>query len=428
MKRRSVAGLVIATALAYAPPVPASPADLFGFGPRSQALAGSGAALASGSEATYGNPALLSDARSRQVTLGWQAARFELRADGPEGPGAVPADAVQGTLIGLVLPVPFGGVLQDRVALGLGAFTPSDVVARARLLYPERAQFPLLTDRAQTLNLAIGAGFDLGYGVRVGVGALALAELVGTVVVRTDASGRVGTIVDDQLVATYAPVVGAAYDFGDGFTAGGTFRGALEGEFDVLVQVFDLGSLVVPDLHISGIAQYDPLQLELGLGRRVGAWTFGVGATYKHWSAFDGWRRPTVVCPSDEPDCAALRETPVDFHDTIVPRVAVARSIELSTRAKASVRGGVFWEPTPAPAQNGLANYWDNDRVALTFGYGVALQEPLELRIDAVWQYHHLLVREHEKTASARAAGALPARAETSGSVQLFAIAAEVGF
>jgi long-chain fatty acid transport protein len=129
-------------------------------------------------------------------------------------------------------------------------------------------------------------------------------------------------------------VLGAAFDFGDGFTAGATFRGALEGEFDVVVQVHDLGSLVVPDLNISGVAQYDPMQLELAIAGTMGPWTANVGATYKRWSAFGGWRKPTVRRPESQPDCDALRVEPVDF-DTIVPRLAGLRSEPRATRAPA---------------------------------------------------------------------------------------------
>jgi long-subunit fatty acid transport protein len=402
---------------------------LFGLGTRTQALGGSGAALSDGYEATYGNPALLSRVRQRQITLGWQAVRFALEAEGENAPGTLPTEPLAGTFIGAVLPIPFGGLLEERIALGLGAFTPSDVIARARLLYPERAQFPVLADRAQTLSLSLALGADLGYGLRVGGGAIALAELVGTVVVRTDATGRTGTIVDDQLVATYAPVVGAAFDFGEGFTAGATYRGALEGEFDVVVTVYDLGTLVVPELNISGVAQYDPAQLELALARQFGAWTANVGATYKRWSAFGGWRKATVECPSTDPGCGALRTQPVDFHDTIVPRVAGSHELELSENARATLRAGAFYEPSPVPEQRGASNYWDNDRVALTLGYGVAMREPLPpLRIDLAYQHHFLIPRTHEKSADVDPANVGAPRVETGGSVQVFGITAEVSF
>jgi long-chain fatty acid transport protein len=248
------------------------------------------------------------------------------------------------------------------------------------------------------------------------------------VVVRTDSSGRVGTIVDDQLIATYAPIFGASFDFED-FRAGATFRGALEGEFDVVVQVFDLGSLVVPNLHISGVAQYDPMQIEVAVAREMGAWTANAGLTYKRWSAFPGWRRPTVECPSSQPACEALDVDPVDFHDTVVPRAGASYALDLAPQATATLRAGAFYEPSPAPEQSGSSNYWDNDRVALTLGYGIAMVEPLPpVAIDVFYQHHFLLPRTHEKDSGVDPANLGYPEVETKGSVQVFGIAAEVSF
>jgi long-chain fatty acid transport protein len=196
-----------------------------------------------------------------------------------------------------------------------------------------------------------------------------------------------------------------------------------------VVEVYDLGSLVVPNLHISGIAQYDPLQLELAVAREMGPWTANIGATYKRWSAFPGWRRPTVECPSSQPACEALDVEPVGFHDTIVPRVGASFAIELAEQATARIRAGAFYEPSPAPEQSQSSNYWDNDRVALTVGYGIEMIEPLPpLGIDVFYQHHLLIARTHEKDSGVDPANVGAPQVETQGSVQVFGIAAEVSF
>lgn len=407
----------------------ASPAEQFGFGPRSQAMVGVGTAVGRGVDTTYTNPALLSAVHRSEFSFGWQTTRFVLHADGPNAPGELSEESVSGTTIGVVLPVPFGGFLEDRVSLGLGVFTPSTLIARARLLYPERAQFPLITDRAQTLNFNAGAGVDLGYGLRVGAGALALAELVGTVVVRTDSTGRVGTAVDDQLVATYAPVLGASYDFAPGLSAGLVYRGVLEGDFDVVVKVFDLGSLTVPDLNITGVAQYDPMQLQAEIGYQTPPWTLALAATYKRWSAFDGWQRPTVKCPASQPACAALRPVPVEFHDTIVPRVAAAYAFELSPDAKAELRAGYAFEPTPLGEQTAESNYFDNHRHLLGIGYGVELAEPLPpIRVDVVYQHQLLMPRSHSKSSSVPADNPGAPSVDTGGQLMTAGVSVGVKF
>lgn len=430
MVRATVRGsLLVVGALCAVGGALASPAEQFGFGPRSQALAGVGTAVGRGVDTTFTNPALLSRETRSEFTFGWQSTRFMLHADGPNAPGDLSEETLHGTTIGVVLPVPFGGFLEDRVVLGLGVFTPSTTLARARLLYPERAQFPVLTDRAHTLNFNAGAGVDIGYGLRVGAGAMALAELVGTVVVRTDTTGRVGTAVDDQLVTTFAPVAGVAWDFAKDASAGLVYRGALRADFDVIVEVNDLGSLIVPDLNITGVAQYDPAQVQLEVGRRWGAWTVALAATYKRWSAFDGWQRPTVKCPSSQPDCEALRPEPVEFHDTVVPRIAAAYAFALSPDAKAEARFGYFWEPTPMGEQTGAANYFDNDRHAIGIGYGVELAEPLPpIRVDVVYQHQFLFARTHQKKASVASDNPGAPQVETGGQVMSTGIALGVKF
>ena len=53
--------------------------------------------------------------------------------------------------------------------------------------------------------------------------------------VSTDASGQIGTQVQDTLVASYAPLAGASYEFWDGsYRVGLAVRGQLIGRFNVV--------------------------------------------------------------------------------------------------------------------------------------------------------------------------------------------------
>jgi long-chain fatty acid transport protein len=87
----------------------ASPEDVLGFGPRSSAMGGTGAAVGEGYEAVPGNPALLSLARRRELTLGFTGATFDLRAR-----ERISYGRLHGSIIGATLPVPFGGLLKDE--------------------------------------------------------------------------------------------------------------------------------------------------------------------------------------------------------------------------------------------------------------------------------------------------------------------------
>jgi len=439
----------------------ASPEDLFGYGAESPAMAGTGTATSSDFEAAYTNPALLSRIRRPKLALGFLGANFDevassARAVPPSAgpatgdglPGRIEDRSARGLDIGADLPIPLGGVLKDRVSGALAFYTPSEVVVRGRILYPEVPQFPLLSDRAQCVAIRMGLGVDLGHGVRIGGGFAALAEIVGTVVVATDAAGKVGTQIDDQLIATYAPTIGASYEhplrlFGEDGTVrvGGVFRGALAARFSVTIDATKLSSIAIPVFDIAGLAQYDPLQagLELawessprGGAADQGTWKLAIGATWKHWSDYAGPLEPTLP---------ELDVPKPDFSDTVVPRVGVERSFPLSRSAQLHVRGGYFFEPSPVgshlPSSQAYdiatqtlvdvpTRYFDADRHVLTAGLGVSVEKPLRLDVDAFAQAHILAPRT--MTLDAGEPDGSPSTANVSGSIVVTGIQLGVGF
>jgi long-chain fatty acid transport protein len=423
-------GLAAIGALASAP-AQASPEDVLGFGPRSIAMGSTGAAGSEGYESVYGNPALLSTARSRQLSIGFVGAVFDIHAR-----EKIAAGPLHGTVIGATLPLPFGGVLKDRIALGLGFFAPTDLVVRGRILYPEKAQYPL-ADRVQSVAVQAGIGIDFGHGIRAGGGFAALAALSGSVLVATDASGRIGTVVEDTLVASYGPIIGLSYDLGDAWRVGATFRGALVGRFNVVITVKDLGDLTVPPLNISGIAQYDPWQIALEFARIKGSWRFAAGATFKRWSAYPGLSEATVRCPIVDPDtgdlftdsCSARVPDKPDYSDIVAARAGVERVFEPAPGVSMRARAGVFFEPSPAPSQTKLANVYDNARGALSAGYGLALGPPFPaIDLDLFSQLQWLLPREHVKEASVPASNAGAPRASVSGLLASFGMSVGARF
>lgn len=407
----------------------ASPQDIFSYGTRAPALGGTGAAWAEGADATYANPALLSATRARELTLGYAAAGLSLHASGNGMPGKLPADALTGTLIGAVLPLPLGGVMRDRLALGLGFFTPTDVIVRGRVLYPDTPQFSLLADRLQTVAILAGAGLDVGYGVRIGAGVSALAAIAGTVVVATDTSGSVGTKVDDQLIASYAKTLSASVDLLNDYRLGVTYRGALEARFSVSIEVHDLGSLTVPTLNIAGLAQYDPAQLQVEFARIHGPIRAAIGVTWKRWSAYPGAPEPTVICPPEHPDCLALVPSKPGFKNTLVPRIGVEGDVLRGRGWKTVARAGYFFEQTPAPEQTGRENFFDSSRHAVTLGAGLDLDDPLPpLRVEMFGQWHELQTRTHHKASDLPTDTLGAPQVKTSGRMLMGGVAATVRF
>jgi long-chain fatty acid transport protein len=439
MGRGITIALVVLAAIGAPRAASASPEDIFGYGPRSPAMGATGAAHSEGFEAAYTNPALLARTRARKLTLGWQGGVFDLRAEGDGLPGRVSYDPVRGVVIGADLPLPLGGALTDRIGCGLAFYTPTTINARGKLLYPESPQFPLLPDRAQSLVVRAGIGVDVGYGVRVGIGFAALAEIAGTVLVATDATGRVGSRVEDQLVATYSPTLGVSYDLplpARGTTRVGlAYRGTLDARFAVAIDATKLSSLNVPVFNIAGIAQYDPAQIALEIAHTRAAWTFAFGVTYKRWSRYPGPIEPTIRCPADAPDCGALAPATIAYDDTLVWRIGAERTIDAAPAMKAHLRAGAFLEPDPLPdalppsqafdattrsTVDLPTRYFNARRLAITLGGGIALAEPLPpVTIDTYAQLHTLLPRTNES---------LGQRAGVSGHVVLFGLLAGVRF
>jgi long-chain fatty acid transport protein len=389
----------------------ASPEDVFGLGPHSPALGGTGTASSFGWEATYTNPALLARVHRNAVTIGLTGGVFDLHADEPSLPGRVSALPSKGFVVGAEVPVPFGGVLRDRVATGFAFYTPSNSLVRGRILYPETPEYPLLADRVQSLTVRLGVGADLGCGLRAGAGFAALANLVGNIAVAST-GGAVSSRVDDRLIATYAPSFGLAWDlpFGRGddgralWRVGAMWRGSLGARFGVNVDASKLSTLSLPVFNIAGIAQYDPSELAFEVAHERAGWTFAAGVTWKHWGAYPGVFEPTVQCPAGQ-TCSALTSPAIAFSDTLVPRAGVERSLALAGGAAVHLRAGFFYEPTPVPgslpaspaydlASQALVNvptrFFDASRYVVSFGGGVDMAELAPFTVD-LWAQLHVL-------------------------------------
>jgi long-chain fatty acid transport protein len=397
--------------LAWAASARASPEDIFGLGPRSPAMGGTGTAHSLGWEATYTNPALLSRIHHNAVTLGFAGAAFDLHADGANLPGRVSALPARGFVVGAEVPVPFGGVLRDRVAAGFAFYTPTNALVRGRILYPETPDYPLLADRTQSLTVRLGLGADLGYGLRAGASFAALANLVGNITL-VNTAGAVSSRVDDELIATYAPSFGVAWDlpFGqapDGtacWRVGAAWRGSIGARFGVNVDASKLSTLSLPVFNIAGIAQYDPPEAAFEVAHERAGWTVAAGVTWKHWSAYPGVFEPTVQCSAGQ-DCSALTPPAIGFSDTLVPRAGAERVIDLARGASVRLRAGFFYEPTPVPgslpasAAYDLAaqrlvgvptRFFDSSRYVLSLGGGVDLGDVAPFSVD-VWAQLHVL-------------------------------------
>jgi long-subunit fatty acid transport protein len=373
LKRALLLVLLAATAHASGP-------DLYGLSPRSGALAGAGVADGDGWDQVYTNPAGLADAHRRTLTLGYTGARDRLFLDG-QTHGVAGSNAI---LLGVVLPIPFGGVLKDRVTLGLGFYLPTAFVTRASAPYPDVPRLPLLDARAQVVSVMVAGGFHLHDRVDVGVGVLALAALVGNITVTEDAAGNSSTTSNQELVTKLSPVVGVRVRATPWLRLGLVYRGQSSAQYDVKI-VASLGKsipIAIPTLDIAGTAQFDPHQLHAEAAFAVRWATIMVGLGWKHWSDFP--------LPAKNPTTGTPPQAQPGFHDTVVPRLAVEAKKALPYGLKVVGRLGYAYEESPQAAHT-QSVYVDADRHILGAGAGLGwIRGKLGLHLDAFAEWQRL--------------------------------------
>lgn len=348
-------------------------------GPRSSALAGTGAADADGYDAVYENPAGLVEPTRRRLTLGFVAARYQVDMDGSRRD----VESTNGAILGADIPLPFGGVLKDRIALGLGFYLPTTVLNRASAPFPDQPRLALLDERTQVVSAMAALSVRLHERVSVGAGVLVLATLIGQIKIQPDNGGRITTLAEEQIVVNYAPIIGVRVRVSPSLRLGAVFRGESKAQYDIAINS-SLGSAIplqLPVLHIAGVAQYDPMQgaLEASWHPRPFLTLIG-GATWKHWSAFP--------LPTENASLGTPAQPPPNYHDTVVPRAAMEIGRGFGPLRLVG-RAGYFFEWSPAPRN--AATLLDADRHVFTAGAGAEWTHRYgTLQLDVFGQFHEL--------------------------------------
>jgi long-chain fatty acid transport protein len=377
MRRAAIAALLVCARAG------ASPLELFGFGGRSPALGGTGAAIAEDFDCAYANPAGLGDVRRKRFSVGTLVGTFSLTGSDR------PVDNAYGVELGMALPIPLGGALANRIGLGVAAYIPTQVLNRARAPAPDVPFFVLLENRSEVVGLNIALGVRASERWSFGAGVLVLAALRGRIDVVADAAGRFATVSEQQLISGFSPVFGARFRATDDLTLAATLRIASKSTYDIEIDA-DLAEalpVTLPVLHVKGTAQYDPLTAAIEAAWRSGALLLVGQLGWQHWSAFPN--------PTENPVASMPERAGPGFHDTLVPRLGVEWTVPVADVAVA-LRGGAFFAPSPAPDGPLL----DNHRLGLTAGAGF-LVDPL--RVDVWFQAQVLVGRSQDDIATSGA-------------------------
>ncbi|NLY95772.1 MAG: hypothetical protein GXY23_17310 [Myxococcales bacterium] len=390
----------------------ATPPDVFGYGSRHIGMGMTGVSFADDYEATVSNPAGLGRAKTTGLFVGMLAAPNWLRLDGetfltPAVDGRMKEmDTASGAMLGFQLPIPFGGPLEDVLTLGAGFYTPNNAVLRVDLPYTDMPQWPVL-GRAHSVSINVGLGVDLDRwvpGLRFGVGTAALATIVGTLHVTIDEAKQFRSRTENQILAQFAPVLGATYDTGP-FRFGLSYRGELRADIDLEIDVSGF-PIELPRIEISAVAQYAPHTLAAEAAYSPSdAFLVALNLTYRRWSAFPGTLGKTTRSSYEPPH--------PDFHDTLSPRVGGEYRF-FRGRTRLSLRGGYAFEPTPsgpariAPRRNVPAHeeenrmvplrYLDSHRHVLSLGGGLQFKSKSGAILDAnlFGAMHRIAERTHE--------------------------------
>ena len=376
---------VAAALVAGAPAAGANPIDLFGFGPRGQAMAGAQVADAEDTSASYYNPALLARSSDIRIDVGYQLAVPRLTIDGRD----TGVDVSRGLALGLAVP---GRVLGARLAVGAGLFLPDQQITRTRTLASERPRFALYDNRPQRLFLAANLALELPGGVAVGAGIAYMSstqgtvELDGLVAIPDPEESDLDLAIDVDLRTIRYPQAGIAWQARPWLTVAASYRGGfklvLDQRFVITGDVGAPGSPpLVPDgyLDLRSRAQdlFQPAQLTVGASAHVTPrLSLAFDLAWHRWSAFEN-PAARIDLALDLGDFNDLIDIPPQdplpaphFHDIAVTRVGGEYTLTTGRR-RWRARAGYAHEPSPAPAQRGATNLIDNAKHTLSAGAGV---------------------------------------------------------
>lgn len=430
MRQRTFApviGLVFAAILMALPGrALANAFDFYGFGTRGMGLAGTQAATADDYAAAYFNPSLL--AFQDKVKLGLSLNWFNrhLSADAASGDmrpfNAVDPDDTVGLSMGFVFP--FGGVVEDRLALGVGVYLPTASIMTVQSIDPDKPNWYLQQADSDRLALAVSLGVRVTDWFSLGLGIQVLGGLSGNVEMDMNIEdyefGQRDVKVDVDMAL--APIVGLTFRIPDAnLTLALAYRGELEIDYELPVTVHARGNLgsglkeiALIDVLVSGSVFYSPHTFTLGvewkgLDDRL---MLSAEARFALWSkAPDPTVGLKVNLKSDED--LVTQVLGEDFNVSAGDE-SVKMSNTLSLRLGAeywfapgvfAFRGGYAFTPTPVPIQNGATNLLDSDSHMISLGGSVYFHDPLEIFKEPVAfslaaQLHFFPEREAVKSAN----------------------------
>lgn len=415
--RVAAATLVVPAALLVPGTAAASLLDIYGFNPRGTAMGNAQAAVADDYTATFYNPAAMTQRKQINVGAGFIATVPSLHIDRDAHHSDVPNElppSFAGVNLGALFPL--GGLLENRLAIGLALYLPTLNLLRAEGIDAQVPQYYLFQNLPDKYDLLGAAAFEFGPWLSVGAGVQVLAGLDGAVDLHVDLTNRTVAqrAVNVEVSPVAAPTVGLFSRPIAPLRLGASWRGALSLDYRLPTRLV-ITELVDLNLDIGGTVLYSPHVFNVGA-----AWTFSAidlvaSAEVSHalWSrAPDPSPRFEIdiegdlvrgIGLGDRLDVGNGADIELGFVDTTTVRLG----LEQRPTESLAVRAGYAFRPTPAPVPTEAFNYIDGDAHLLSLGAGVSFRDPLEIRenqlhLDVAWQLTLLNEVRVEKTLGAR--------------------------
>lgn len=399
-RRRNLVNLALGSALlASTTTARATSEMLFGFGPRSAAVAQADVADPPASAAAYANPALAWRPGTR-IAIGYGHGFTTLRLNG--------ADAHVRDIAGTDIAMQVGGELGAGWSIGGGLVlhVPNRSLARIAFAPGSEPVFTRFDPSPQRTTADVAVGIRQGI-LSVGFGASAMVAAEGEVnfLLGQDGNGAYADgEADISLPYRLAPTAGVALDLGPA-ALGVRARGAQSLGLDLGTQA---------EVQVQG----NPLN---GTTRVLVAGSSGyVPATFDFGARLDvasGWRVMSTIqlarwsrAPSPAADLTMqvdLGLTPGQlegrfirpaYRDTLSPRLGFDAEPGFAGR-RLALRAGYAFSPSPVPAQAGFATHADASFHTLALGAGWDFDRVwgVALRVDVASQLLWLRERRFDK-------------------------------
>jgi long-chain fatty acid transport protein len=342
----------------------ANPAEVFGFGSRQAAMGGAAAARVDDFSSVYYNPAGLAGSSGKHVALGLLGAASHLSINDRSYELSEPF----GFSFGATAPAPLGGVLKDKLFVGLGMYMLPTTLVRVIARLPSEPFYPWYDNRTQRIVILPGIAWRVNERFNLGVALDVLAGLGGQVVAGEGPTRALDARVDEEIPTKAALHAGFQGQLAPGLAIAFAYRGEFGVPFTTISQTSVAGEPI--DLTIKAKGLYTPHTFVVGFSWKTDVVDLALDGQWALWSQYPG---PFVAVDSELPLVGPLSGVlpTVPWQDTFGARLGAEKLLALGDGDTWALRGGYGFETSPVPAeQPGVTNLLDGPKHTVSAGIG----------------------------------------------------------